>query len=126
MTAFYTSPLFKLERWILGWALKMPSTDQDAKALAEGHLTNFSAWNVEARDSNQTVLAAGRTRSWLMVAPQSSKPNAHSTLFFGSAVVPRRRGGFGWQFRALLSFHKLYSRALLSVAARRLLLRKVA
>ena len=55
-----------------------------------------------------------------MVAPQSPHSAEVTTLFFGSAVLPRRRGGLGWQFSALLAFHKLYSRVLLGSAARRL------
>ncbi len=121
MSAFYTTPLFKLERWLLGRILNLPSTDQEAEALAEGKVIKFAVWNVEARELNQTILAAGRTRSWLMVAPQTPESDPHATLFFGSAVVPRRRGGFGLQFRALLTFHNLYSRSLLSMAARRLM-----
>ena len=42
-------------------------------------------------------------------------------LYFGSAVVPRRgSAGLGWQFTALLAFHKLYSRVLLRAARNRL------
>jgi hypothetical protein len=45
-------------------------------------------------------------------------------LYFGSAVVPlRRKSGepaLGFTFSALLGFHKLYSRVLLSTARSRL------
>ena len=34
--AFYTSPLFRLERWILAVVLGRPSTDAEAKAVAVG------------------------------------------------------------------------------------------
>ena len=120
VVAFYTTPLFKLERWILSKMLGFTSTDNGARELAQGKVEVFSAWRVEARESGQIVLAAGRTRSWLMATPQSDTPAAGARLFFGSAVVPRKRGGFGWQFSTLLGFHKLYSRALLAAAARRL------
>jgi len=62
-----------------------------------------------------------RTRSWLMVEPGA----ASTRLYFGSGIVPRvdRRTGekrMGPGFRALLGFHKLYSRALLATACARL------
>jgi hypothetical protein len=43
-----------------------------------------------------------------------------TNLYFGSAVVQRQRGGLGWQFKALLGFHKLYLRILLYSAVRAL------
>jgi ribosomal-protein-alanine N-acetyltransferase len=106
--------------------LSRPSTDAQAKQLADGEITSFTAWCVESRAENELVLAAGRTRSWLMVAPGwGSPPGCGTRLFFGSAVVPARsssgrRGGMGWVFTALLGFHKLYSRALLLSARARL------
>jgi hypothetical protein len=67
----------------------------------------------------------GRTRSWLMVAPTGNGDSGGTQLYFGSAVVPvadlatgARRMGF--VFGALLGFHKLYSRALLWSARRKL------
>jgi len=123
--AFYTTSLFKLERLLLGLLLSRPSTDAQAKQLAEGHLSSFAAWSVESRAENQLVLAAGRTRSWLMVAPAPGAMPARTQLFFGSAVVPPRsssgtRGSMGLLFTVLLGFHKLYSRALLVSAGARL------
>jgi len=117
MAAFYTTRIFKLERWLLERFLRLPSSDKEAQLLAQGQVERFAAWHVEARASNQALLAAGRTRSWLMVAPAGS--GSDTTLFFGSAVVQRKGGGLGWQFSALLGFHKLYSRMLLGAAARR-------
>jgi hypothetical protein len=119
MAAFYTTPVFKLERRLLAHFLRYPSTDQEAKLLAQGEISSFSAWRVESRDSSQAILAAGRTRSWLMVG-QHAGGSGSTALYFGSAVVQRRRGGLGWNFSALLSFHKLYSRILLASAVRRL------
>jgi Trk-type K+ transport system membrane component len=122
--AFYTTALFKLERVLLGVLLSRPSTDAQAKQLAEGQLASFAAWSVEARAENQLVLATGRTRSWLMVtAGSGALPSTQ--LFFGSAVVPQRyspstRSSMGFVFTALLGFHKLYSRALLLSARARL------
>jgi len=124
--AFYTTSLFKLERLLLKLFLSRPSTDAQAKQLAEGQLSSFAAWSVESRAANQLVLAAGRTRSWLMVVGCPSTAPIRTQLFFGSAVVPRRsssddrRGDIGPLFAALLGFHKLYSRALLWSASARL------
>ena len=120
--AFYTTPLFKLERLLLGLVVSCPSTDAQAKELAQGRRGSFAAWQVESRASNEVLLRAGRTRSWLMVAESPGKP---TRLMFGSAVVPARspragRSRLGVGFRALLGFHKLYSRALLLSARLRL------
>ena len=120
--AFYTTPLFKLERLLLGLLISRPSTDAQATELAQGKRGSFAAWQVEARASNEVLLRAGRTRSWLMVA---SLPGGSTRLLFGSAVVPKRsstsgRRRLGAGFHALLGFHKLYSRALLLSARSRL------
>jgi len=124
--AFYTSPLFKLERVILTYLASMPSTDADARALACGKLTKFSAWTVERQSSSELLLAdiTGRTRSWLMaVSGSGSNQAAITRLYFGSAVIPRSHGAtttpsMGWPFYVLAGFHRLYSRLLLSAASR--------
>ncbi|NJN00825.1 MAG: hypothetical protein HC793_04460 [Aquincola sp.] len=56
---------------------------------------------------------------------QTGSDGQPTRLFFGSAVVPRvdaqsGRRRMGVVFHALLGFHKLYSRALLSAAVSRL------
>jgi len=124
--AFYTSPLFKIERTLLQFLAKKPATDADAKALAGGAATRFSAWRVEAQSSSELLLAdfTGRTRSWLMAvpAPLGNEPPG-TLLYFGSAVVPLHRQGaqsMGWLFHALLGFHRLYSRMLLRAASNRI------
>jgi hypothetical protein len=125
--AFYTTAAFKLERWILRVAAKRPSTDDDAALLARGESETFAAWSVEARAADQLLLCdmAGRTRSWLMVTALPTQDTNGTRLYFGSAVVAQRdpqtgQGRMGWLFRALLGFHRLYSRILLGAAARRL------
>jgi hypothetical protein len=105
----------------------MPSTDAEARELALGKRDSFAAWRVEARDKDQLLLTAGRTRSWLMVAPVTDQGHATTRLYFGSAVVPRKNArtgqiGLGRAYRSLLGFHKLYSRALLSAARSKLTL----
>jgi hypothetical protein len=123
--AFYTTALFKVERLILRHAVARPSTDLDAKRLAGAEVDTFSAWKVESRAQDELLVTdfTGRTRSWLMVSPSGT--GAGTRLYFGSAVVPRRRAEsegntLGWTFTSLLGFHKLYSRALLAAARRRL------
>ncbi len=44
--AFYTTPLFKLERAILAAAVRKPSTDDDARALARGEREAFADENI--------------------------------------------------------------------------------
>jgi len=46
VAAFYTTWLFKLERWILLLVSK-PSSDHDAARLARGEIERFAAWTVE-------------------------------------------------------------------------------
>jgi hypothetical protein len=121
--AFYTSPLFRIERLVLRWLASRPSTDGDVEALACGTGDKFAAWRVEARAEDQLLLAdfTGRTRSWLMVRSFQGARGPSTLLYFGSAVVPQidRRTGeksMGPAFAALLGFHRLYSRALLRAA----------
>jgi hypothetical protein len=123
--AFYTTVLFKLERRLLSWFVARSSTDAQARELALAQRATFAAWSVEARADDQLLLCdfLGNTRSWLMNVPAAD--GATTRLYFGSAVVPRidRRTGerrISFTFRALLGFHKLYSRMLLSAAARRI------
>jgi hypothetical protein len=121
--AFYTTPLFKLERTLLSWFADRPSTDDQARQLSAGTLDSFAAWSVEERSANQLLLAdlSGRTKSWLMSDPAGGG----TRLLFGSAIVPVARSGrarrsSGIVFRVLLRFHKLYSHLLLRAAKSRL------
>lgn len=131
--AFYSTGVFKLERRLLTWFAGSPSTDEEISELASGQSQGqsqgqgqaFAIWSVEARAPNQLLLCdfQNRTRSWLMVAPGRS--GRSTRLFFGSAVVPivdRSSGhrSMGFAFRALLGFHKLYSRVLLHAALKRI------
>jgi len=124
--AFYTTAVFKLERLILRLLVSFPSTDAEARQLAQGQRDSFAAWSVEARADNQLLLSdfRGRTKSWLMVASRGAAIPG-TQLYFGSAVVPVRdagtgRSGLGFVFAALLGFHRLYSRILLKSAVSRL------
>jgi hypothetical protein len=127
VTAFYTTPVFKLERFILKIAVSKPSTDAQAKQLAAGSIDAFAAWNVEARSDNQLLMSDfhRRTRSWLMVVPVAGTNGTCTRLYFGSAVVPVKHSktgklALGFVFQALLGFHKLYSVVLLYAARSRL------
>src|SRR4030095_15593720 len=89
--AFYTTPLFKLERALLAWLAAKPSTDTDARALAAGTLDAFAAWRVERRDTNQLLLSdfTGRTKSWLMAgAVEPTGTTEKTRLDFGSGMCP--------------------------------------
>lgn len=118
--AFYTTAVFKLERLLLALFVSRPSNDAEARELAGGNREQFAAWSVEARAPGQLLMCdyAGSTRSWLMAVPAPGAASGAGTrLYFGSAVVRSRQGG---AFRALLGFHKLYSRILLRAAVSRL------
>jgi hypothetical protein len=110
VTAFYTTWLFKLERFILRVAVSKPSTDAEALSLVRGERDRFAAWYVESRADNQLLMCDFRdqTRSWFMVVP--------GRIYFGSAVIPVQKRSFRW----LLGLHRLYSRALLAAAKSRL------
>jgi hypothetical protein len=112
VTAFYTTWLFRLERIVLRIAVSRPSSDAEARQLADGKMETFAAWTVEVRTGNQLLMCdfRGRTRSWFMVSG--------TRLLFGSAVVPVTVTES--KFRVLLGLHRLYSRALLRAARSRL------
>jgi hypothetical protein len=122
--AFYTAPLFKLERFILTWAAAKPSTDKQARELADCERETFAAWRLENRSAKEIMMCdyRGRTRSWLSVVPAG---DSQTRLYFGSAVVPRRnskngKSSLGFVFQMLLGFHKIYSISLLYSAKRNL------
>ncbi len=115
--AFYTTPLFKLERWILTWSVSKPSTDKQARELANCQRETFAAWTVENRNEREMLMCdfQGHTRSWLMTVLVG---DTHTRLYFGSAVVPIRNlktgvRSLGVVFQALLGFHRVYSVLLL-------------
>lgn len=120
--AFYTTRLFKAERLILNWLISRPSTDEEARQVARNEIHAFAAWNEHSRSDNQLVMMDIRqqTCSWFMLMPQENG----NRLYFGSAVMRGQETSSGrkmkWTYRCLLGFHRLYSRALLQAAARRL------
>ena len=125
--AFYTTLLFKLERSILKLTVSRPSTDIQARQLADDDIEKFAAWHVENRSENEILLCdlIGRTRSWLMVIPANTHSAPQTRLYFGSAIVPVRNSktgtpSLGFGFQALLGFHRIYSVLLLYSAKRRI------
>jgi len=121
--AFYTSPIFRIEGFILRTLLGVSAGRADARALAAGMAYRFSVWNVAERTATQLLMCDRyeRTRSWLCVASQG---DGRTRLLFGSAVAASRgRDGsptLGGGFHFLLWFHILYSKVLLHAAKRNL------
>jgi hypothetical protein len=115
--AFYTTPLFRAERLVLSLA-GLRGTDTDIAGLADGARAHFAAWTVEARRSDEILLAdvSGRTKSWLKVA----RDETGTRVWFGSVIVPLGGGAIGPAFTLLVGPHRVYSRALLAAACRRL------
>jgi hypothetical protein len=118
--AFYTSPLFRIERGLLRLLIGAPSSRADARAIADGTSDKFAAWYVGQRTATQLLMCDRyeRTRSWFRVDP---KRDGSTRLRFGSGVaakpgattdVPQRPAVFSM----LLWFHVLYSQALLRAA----------
>ncbi|HEY2678806.1 MAG TPA: hypothetical protein VGI65_17670 [Steroidobacteraceae bacterium] len=121
--AFYTSPLFRVERCLLRVFIGAPSSQSDARALADGSASQFAAWYVGERTATQLLMCDRyeRTRSWFGVVRISGN---RTRLQFGSAVAATRDAGRGTPhrsggFRVMLRFHVLYSRMLLHAAAKR-------
>jgi hypothetical protein len=117
--AFYTSPLFLIECGLLRLLINAPSSRADVRAIADGTSDKFAVWYVGQRTATQLLMCDRyeRTRSWFCVEPE----RGGTRLRFGSAVAAergertdaaRRPAVFG----LLLSFHLLYSQALLRAA----------
>jgi hypothetical protein len=126
VAAFYTTWLFRLERFILAWLVRKPSTDFEALALARGQRTTFAAWSIEAQAEGQLLMRdfQDRTRSCFIVSPMPGN-NRGTRLLFGTGIKPVADGAAGARrlsggFRVLMPFHRLYSRALLRAAVARL------
>jgi len=118
--AFYTSPVFRIERSILRVFVGAPSSDAAARALSAGSAASFAVWYVGQRTPTQLLMCDRyeRTRSWFRVAALDGD---RTLLQFGSAVAGTRnnRAGtraLGGGYRMLLRFHVLYSKVLLHAA----------
>ena len=120
---FYTSPLFKIERFILAWTVSKPSQDLDAREIAKGNTEKFAAWTVENRRENELLMCdfTKRTRSWFMVKQVGTSDAPRTQLYFGTGVSPSaNKKSMGLLFNLLLPFHKIYSISLLYFAKRQL------
>ena len=125
---FYTTPLFKLERLILKFTVSKPSTDAQARQIADSGIEKFAAWSVEDRRENELLMCdfIERTRSWFMVVPVDE---TQTQLYFGSAVSSRQdpktgKLSLGFIFQALLGFHQIYSVLLLYSAKSKIIRKK--
>ncbi|MGC1496060.1 MAG: hypothetical protein WA790_09635 [Sulfitobacter sp.] len=116
--AFYTTWLFKLERFVLMLVLRRRISDADVTALAQG-ADRFAVWTVEARAEDQILLCdlGGHTRSYLAV---SAKDGGVTRLIFGSAVVAPKGKPLGRMVKVLEPVHRFYSKSLLRLAERKL------
>jgi hypothetical protein len=128
--AFYTTPVFRVERLILAGLLGAPSSDSAARALADGSAASFAVWYVGERTETQLLMCDRyeRTRSWFRVVPLN---DGRTLLHFGSAVAAARDSqtgapALGLGFPLLLRFHVLYSQSLLHAAMVRLKKTRVA
>ena len=121
--AFYTKPVFRLERFILKYLADRLSSDHKAKQLSEWAIDEFSARTVADRTPEQLLMRdlKGRTRSWFMIVPQNAAATTNSTFHFWFGVVPYQKTAMGdprigGGFRLLLGFHESYPRVLLYAA----------
>jgi hypothetical protein len=118
--AFYTTSLFKFERWLLAKVRGIPSSDEQVSLLAKSNSMEFLVWQVETRSTSEILLAAWQTRSWLCVSPQAGT-TSYTILYFGSAIISTRPDGkFGLGFHMFGYIHRLYSKLLLSAAAKKI------
>ncbi len=122
ISAFFGSPVLRLERRLLA-LISAKSTAADVAAVANGTGTKIALWTVDQRDDTQIILkaASGGIRTWMMVSRTSEET---TRLYFGSALVPEasENGEIKLRFstRALMGFHKLYSRIVLWSARKQL------
>jgi len=121
--SFYTTALFKLERFILTWTVLKSSTDLQAKELINGKTDKFAAWTIEARKDNELLMCdmLKQTRSWFMVNHTGTSDAPRTQLYFGTGIALTTRGkivktSIGLFFILMLPFHKLYSVFLLLFA----------
>ncbi|KAK9711516.1 hypothetical protein K7432_007776 [Basidiobolus ranarum] len=135
--AFYTSPVFKLERFLINLFSKsspetQPETDQDilSKEFQLGDTVASNSYTVTTRDPNQMELKFSLQKgvidgsSWLAI----EEPQAHEgayTFWFGTAIYPadKELPDFDSRFKSNnmeVRFHKIYSRVLIDMAVKKL------
>lgn len=118
---FYRGRLFRFERIMIKIVTGHASSEAQLKALLAGESKTFSAWTESARTDSQLIMCdyQGRTCSWFMVEPNETGTD----LYFGTILKPTnyfKRGEWLSKpiFTAFLPIHGLYSRLLLSQAAK--------
>lgn len=116
ITAFFQTPLFRMERTLLSAIGRVPSDADQIEALALGKGSQMAAWKEEARSETEILLAVSGApiRTWL-----ATEGGAQPALWFGSVALTRN-GKLPFAVRALMPVHALYSRVLLASAARAL------
>jgi len=116
--AFYTSPLFRAERAVLSLLLRRRIKDSELSQMLSGARDNFAAWDVEARSKDQILMRdlSGATRSWFYVQVRTDG----TRLSFGSAVLASEGAKLPFGVRLAAPLHRIYAKALLKAAHRRL------
>lgn len=119
VSAFYTTRLFRAERFMLSLALRRRITDADVRELLSQECSDFAAWTIEARSDDELLMCdmTGHTRSWFAAYRCAQKGTG---ICFGSAVVAKPDRPLSRVVQILLPVHVLYSRALLGSALARL------
>ncbi|ORY00779.1 hypothetical protein K493DRAFT_390705 [Basidiobolus meristosporus CBS 931.73] len=134
--AFYTSPVFKFERFLLGLfkgsSQTPPETDKDilSKKFQVGDVVAVETYQVSKRDSNQIEFKFSLQKdvidgsSWLAVQEPETEGGAY-TFWFGTAIYPANKelADFESRFKSdnlEARFHKLYSRVLIDMAVKKL------
>jgi len=122
--AFLTSRMFRPERFLLAVLLGKPSRDRQAMAFINGDVDRFAAWTADTDLPDLFIMRdfMGLTRAWFMCAPQD---NGATLLYWGTISVSseanqRRHRIWPRLFGVIMPFHRLYSRMLLSSAAKQL------
>lgn len=119
--SFYRGRLFRMERKIIHKVTGHASSDAQIEELLAGERDTFSAWTRDAESENQLIMCdyQSRTCSWFMVEPDGS----NTVLRFGTVIKPTDYAGRFERFSKLMftlfmPLHGLYSRLLLSQAAK--------
>ena len=120
--SFYRGKLFGFERWLIEKVVGYVSNEQQLERLLKQQDITFSAWTQIERTPSQLIMQdyQSRTCSWFMVEDSG----AVTALYFGSIIQPTKHLKHGeflskLIFTILLPAHGLYSRLLLSQAAKR-------
>jgi hypothetical protein len=117
ITAFYNSPAFRPERWVLH-AIGKGSGAADVQQLAAAQTNSFAAWNLVERTDTQILLEDFQksTCSWLAIEPLAATAptiQPRTRIYFGSGV----KAPDGLLVKTLMPLHRWYAKTLLRSAA---------